>query len=199
MKVFSRENDIISRFAKGEDLASIGESYGKSKTWVSAQLKQALSRVYLNVSEDIHRAFPREKILPERLSIEKRTKRKGQQEALANMLADPGLSKEQLEKLVPRVSGKFYLRNRGLFDPLEEVVREAGCVLPPSGNLSSSVEELDREGGVVVFSYRGRGKAREIDTRFLVLKLDRGDAVDTLRAKIQGLKPVKGPVIYRSF
>lgn len=180
-KVRERQNDIAGRYILNQESAeSIAETYERPSSWVKTQLEQGLKRLYDNAPEELRREFAKETLFKTRYQKARETRRE-KRGTLRSILADPGLSKEQLKELVPRVSGKFYLRNRDLFDPLEEVVREAGCVLPPSGNLSSFAEKLDREGGVVVFSFPTRDERGEVKANYLVLRDDYDASVETLK------------------
>ena len=204
-KVFDRQNDILDRCIKnGASKEDVAQEYKKDINWVDRELRGGLKRLWDFSPEELRRKFS-EKTLFKKSKGKARETISQQKGTLASQLGDPNLSKEELKHLVPKVGRKFFESNRYLFDRLESLLSEADQDLPTSGDLSSIAGKLERDGGVVLFSFPTKAEVEGEKVHFLVLKHDHDDALyDLMNPSVQNTQKdfrshPSGLIMYQSF
>lgn len=205
-KVFDRQNGIVYRcILNGESEEDVAQEYKKDINWVDRALREGLKRLRDFSPEELRGKFSEEMLFMTRDEKAREARRSKKGNDLASQLGDPNLSKVQLKELVPKVGRKFFESNRHLFDRLESLLSEADQDLLTSGDLSPIAEELERDGGIVLFSFSTKAEVEGKKVHFLVLKHDRDAVLHDLRNRNtqntqKDLRPhPSGLIMYQSF
>lgn len=179
-KVFDRQIDIVKRrILERESKESVGQGYGKPINWVDIELREGLDRLWSYSPEQLRTEIPRETILPRR-SQSYRLKREKGEEDLASQLQREDLNKEQLREIKPKIGERFYSRHKELFMRIPKIIKKSGLLPATPADLAAAV--LEKEGGVVVFSYHEKKRYGRVKTCHLVLIHDVKDSVDILES-----------------